>query len=180
MEKRLPGKTDLQDKLREWQALYQMFGLENNFSDLRIPEKPAELDRLLVIAQGATPNQEFNKLKELMPVCKFGEDLDIFIPVRRANRDYAIWVRDLREADDSPRERISSITLEERLLFETKYFLETGEHLDVFNATDCRGSRSADGRVPRVCWNSYYGALCVSCYGLGGMFGNLRSRAVVF
>ena len=180
MEMGWAAKIDLQNKLKEWQALYQMFGLEKDFSNLSIPRKPEGLDRLLIIAQGMTPNQELNKLKELMPVYKFEDNLDIFIPVRKTNRDYAIWVRDQREADDFPRQGINSITLEERLLFEVKYFLETGQHLDVQNITRCAGSRDAAGRVLRVCWSGFYGALYVSCCGPGGMFGDLRSREVVF
>ena len=179
MEMGQAAKIDLQDKIKEWQALYKMFGLEKDFSDLLIPEKPAGLDRLLIVAQGLTPNQEFNKLKELMPVYKFEDDLDIFIPVRKTNRDYAIWTRDQREADDFQKEEINSITLEERFLFELKYFLETGQHLDVQNITRCAGSRDAAGRVPRVCWSGFYSMLYISCYGPGGMFGRLYSREVV-
>jgi hypothetical protein len=39
------------------------------------------------------------------------------------------------------------------MVLETKYFTETGKYLDEKGVTFCTGSRSADGYVPRVCWD---------------------------
>ncbi len=62
---------------------------------------------------------------------------------QRKNRS-ANWLR---------QKNIPGITLLERLLLELKYFLETGKHLDIQNATLCSGSRLDDGNVPYVGWD---------------------------
>jgi len=101
---------------------------------------------------------------------------------------YAIWLRDRVEADEEHKNKsanylksanISGITLLERLLFEFKYFRETGKHLDVQNWTLCSGSRYTGGGVPRVDWGPGSRGLWVYWYDPGFAFDFLRSREVV-
>ena len=40
----------------------------------------------------------------------------------------------------------------ERIIFEIKYFSETGKHLDIKGLTFCSGSRYSDGDVPSAGW----------------------------
>ena len=78
-------------------------------------------------------------------------------------KSYALWVRDVVEADknlailsarDLTRRQVSGITFLERLLLEVTYFTETQQHLDVdVTATLCTGSRYPDGFVPTVRWD---------------------------
>lgn len=181
--------NDVKAKAMEWESLYkEVFGLDKDFSNLQISERKEGFDRLIIVAQGMTPNRIFNKLKELMKTWKYSDDLDSITSVRKTDQDYAIWVRDRAEADeelknksanDLQKEGVNSITLEERLLLEIKYFRETGKHLDVENITLCAGSRDAGGGVPGVYWDGWGGWLGVNWFGPGGACGGLRSRPVV-
>lgn len=163
--------SDAQRQLQEWQSLYrELFGQEKGFSTLRIPERQLGVDRLIVVATGMIPSRSFNKLMELMLGWKYRDNLDSITSVRKADHDYAIWVRDRVEADeelknksanDLQKENINAITLEERLLLEIKYFRETGKHLDVQNVTLCAGSRDPDGYVPGVYWYGWGGRVYV-------------------
>jgi len=180
---------DAKPKVQEWQSLYkELFGLDKDFSNLQIPQQPEGFTRLIVVAQGMTPNRVFNKIKELMSAWKYTDNLDEVVSIRKADRDYAIWVRDRVEADeelknksanDLQKENVNSITLEERLLLELKYFRETGKYLDVQNVTLCAGSRRPGGRVPGVFWGRWDGGLCVFWFFPVGAGGCLRSRTAV-
>lgn len=170
----LENKTKLKAKLREmfdikdmfmemreeWQKFYQdHFNMEVDFSGVTVPEKPEGNYRLLFIAKGLTPNKVFNAWT--FPKWRYNDDLDKAVPTnkRTASEHYAIWVlagdepdqeflnKSTREAD--PNMEIG-ITLLERMIFESKYFAETGKHLDVKGVTLCSGSRNSDGRVPSV------------------------------
>ncbi len=185
-----PGQI-VRAMLRDWEKFYkEVFGLEKNFSGLRIPSKQPGFDRLLVVAQGMTPNRIYNRMKELMPVWKYWGNLNSITsgPLANHNHDYAIWVRDRVEADeelknksadDLKAEGIPGITLEERLLFELKYFKETNKHLDIDKWTLCSGSRRPNGRVPCVRWLPYDGRVDVGWYYADGRRSDLRARAVV-
>jgi len=83
-------------------------------------------------------------------------------------------------ANDLGRRNIAGITLEERLVYELKYFEETGNHLDIKNWTLCAGSCYSDGFVPGVYWVSVAGELVVGGFSPGDRGGVLRSRAAVF
>ncbi|MBI2033910.1 MAG: hypothetical protein HYT13_02315 [Candidatus Liptonbacteria bacterium] len=105
---------------------------------------------------------------------------------RKADKDYCIWVRDRVEADeelknksanDLKRENIPGITLEERLLYELKFFDETGKHLDVQKITLCAGSRTPYGSVPSVYWHD--GEVSVFWYFPDNRDGGIRVRAAV-
>ena len=175
--------------LRDWQTLYrQEFGIEIDISKIRIPKRVPGFDRLIVVAPGLTPEKIFSVLKKRMDVWKYADDLDTVKSDRKTDRAYAIWVRDRQEADeelrnksanDFAKEQINGITLEERLLLELKYFLETGKHLDEKNWTLCAGSRNSDGDVLDVGWHPYCSRVSVSWSYAGGRRSDLRGRVAV-
>ncbi|OGZ77973.1 MAG: hypothetical protein A2312_03220 [Candidatus Staskawiczbacteria bacterium RIFOXYB2_FULL_32_9] len=153
-------------KVKEWVVFYErFFGLELDVSRLKIPEQQQGFDRLIIVAQGMTPQRLFEKCKKLFPTWKWTEkNLDeIITSVRTAqNGAYAVWVRDRVEADEENKNcsandfsgKGGTETLEERMLHELKYFRETGKHLDVQNWTLCASSRYSDGGVPCADWFS--------------------------
>ena len=151
--------------LADWQGFYRdLFGLEVDLSGLVVPAKKKGFDRLIVVAQGMTPQRLYDKCAELFPCWKWtDDDLDKIVQSERTAKDgaYTVWFRDVIEADedlknlsanDLAKKSIPGITLKERFLYELKYFKETGDHLDVVNWTLCSGSRYSDGGVPRVHW----------------------------
>jgi len=152
--------------ITDWQNFYrEVFGQEVDFSGLKIPQKKKGFNRLLILVQGMTPQRLYDKCKELFPTWKWTEkNLDEIVTSDRTaqNGAYAIWVRDRVEADKELKnlsanvlkaKNINGITLEERLIYELKYFKETGRHLDIENVTLCSGSRNPGGYVPCVCWD---------------------------
>jgi hypothetical protein len=175
--------------LRDWQTLYrQEFGIEIDISKIWIPKRVLGFDRLIVVAQGLTPEKIISALKKRLTVWKYSDNLDTVTSIRKTTQTYAIWVRDRQEADeelknksanDLQKEGINGITLEECLLFHHKYFLETGKHPDEKIWTLCSGSRYSDGNVPDVFWNSIYRELWVFWCLPDFAGGDLRSRQVV-
>ena len=176
--------------LAEWQAFYaDVFGIGTDFSSLVIPGKRADFDRLLILAQGMTPQRLYDKCKELFPTWKWtGNDLNKIVKSDRTakNDTHAIWIRDLVEADEElknlsanniKRQNIIGITLEERLVYELKFFRETGKHLDIKNVTLCSGSRDGGGGVSSVSWSG--GRLDVRWYDPDVAGDGLRSRQAV-
>ncbi|MDB4984415.1 MAG: hypothetical protein JWM20_594 [Patescibacteria group bacterium] len=161
---------------QQWQEFYQSaFGIEVDLSAVQVPEKPAEGNyRLLFIAKGLTTNKVYDSWK--FPKWRYNDDLDKAVPTnkRTATESYAIWVligdepdqeflgKSTKTADPSME---IGMTLLERMIFESKYFAETGKHLDVKGVTFCSGSRYSDGSVPCVDLNAD-GKVCVSWYDL--------------
>lgn len=177
----LQNKSELRKKLLEmfnipidtyaeirndWQNFYQSIGITVDLSTVSIPTKPTTGKwRLLFIAKGLT----CNKIYELwnFPKWKNYDDIDKGMKhARTTETTYAIWVQDSPEPDtetlgkstrqadlESTNDLSKSIgvTLIERMIHESKYFAETGNHLDVKGVTFCSGSRVADGDVPSVC-----------------------------
>src|SRR3989338_9324403 len=132
------AKPTTEEMLADWANFYkEVFGLELDFSGITIPDSKPGFDRLLVVAQGMTPQRLFDKCKELFPSWKYTEkNLDEIIKSDRTSQNghYAIWVRDRVEADeenknlsaDQLKERgTPEITLEEREAYELKFFKET-------------------------------------------------------
>ena len=159
------SEKDYGETLLDWQRFYNkyFFNQDKDFSGLRIPERREGFNRLIVVAEGMTSGRIFVRMNERMPAWKYWQNLDVIISDRKADHDYAIWVRDREEADEElknksanglKKEGISGITLEERLLYELKFFEETCKHLDMDNVTLCAGSRDPDGGVPSVHWLS--------------------------
>lgn len=196
----LSNKTELKKKLREvffivdefyeirqnWQDFYKThFNWDVDFSQVIIPQKPKGKWRLLFIPKGMTLNFAFQICQKLFTSWKYYDDLDKKVSknIRNTSTHYAVWVRDevepdqeflgksIRQADP---DMLIGITLLERILFEIKFFTETGNHLDIKGLTYCSGSRDADGNVPLAClgfdgkfrvnWSSL--DLCHSMYGI--------------
>jgi hypothetical protein len=173
--------------LAPWQEFWQI-----SLAGLMIPRKREVFDRLLVIAAGATIEGEYQKCEKLFPCWRSTKD-NLDVAVATNDRDakkgsYALWVRDRVEADDELRalsandlsaRKLTTMTLLERIVYERKYFLETGGHLDIQNVTLCAGSRSRDGSVPHV--DFYDGRFRVGrgwCYP-GVSYDSLRAREAV-
>ncbi len=160
----------------EWQKFYQSeFGMKVDLSGVQVPEKPEGNYRLLFIAKGLTLNKVYDSWK--FPKYRYNDDLDKAVPTnkRTATESYAIWVlagvepdaeflgKSTKTADPSME---IGMTLLERMIFESKYFLETGKHLDVKGVTFCSGSRNSDGYVPDVYLDTN-GEVDVCWYSLG-------------
>ncbi len=178
------------DYLADWQDFYRdVFNLEFDFSEISIPDKKSGFDRLIIVAPGMTPQVLFNKCSELFSTWKYTDkSLDEVITSDRtsANGAYAVWFRDRVEADEEmkniyanqlKKQKVISITLEERLLMELKFYQETGKHLDVSNITLCAGSRHDGGNVPGVDWLD--SELEVSWYDPDNQHDDLRCRVAV-
>lgn len=153
--------------LNKWQQFYKTeFGIECDFSKLKVPAKPEGLYRLIVIAKGVTAQQVYNRCAQLFNCWKYTDrSLDEVVIINERdskNGHYAIWVRDVVEADEVHKNKsakaiqqanLKTETLLERLLHELDYYQETGKYLDVNNITLCAGSRSSGGFVPCVGWS---------------------------
>jgi hypothetical protein len=176
----------------EWQALYKkLFGKEYDLSNVIVPERPSEGRWRLLIIADLTLEQLYAKCKERFKCWRWmNDDLDKKVTWNERdakNGAYAIWVKDEVEADEELKnlsannikaKSIITETLAERLIYELKFFDETGSHLDINSWTLCTGSRYDDGNVPYVFWNSG-DELCVDwCYPDDAR-GVLRSRQVV-
>ncbi len=174
----------------EWQNFYRdQYHMECDFSQVRIPERPKGFNRLIFVAQGITAQRVYDRLSELFTCWKYWDDsLDSAVPTNERdpkNGSYAIWVRDVVEADEQHKnksakdiqgEKLATETLLERLLHEHKFHLETGGHLDVKYITLCTASRNSGGYVPGVHWDG--GGSRVDWYGPGLSSAYLRSREV--
>lgn len=177
--------------ISDWQDFYrEVFGIEADFSNLVIPAKRDGFDRLLIIAESMTPQRLYDKCSELFPSWKWTEsNLDEIVTSDRTVKGaYAIWVRDRVEADEELKNlsanqlkerNISGITLEGRLIYELKYFKETGKHLDINNVTLCSGSRIRVGSVPLVNFFSNTGLVGVDDCHPDNHHDRLRSRQAV-
>ena len=166
--------STLSPDLLRWEANYEkLFGYKPNLSELVIPEKPEGVGavRLIVVVKeivGWTENHPLQgtqeTLKKHFTCWQYADDFDKSVSTN--DRDprkgsYAVWVKDVREADeenanksadDLKAESHTGITTLERQLLEADYFFEKGEHLDLQNVTLCTGSRDRDGRVPYARW----------------------------
>ncbi|EKE16211.1 MAG: hypothetical protein ACD_11C00026G0001 [uncultured bacterium] len=184
------AKSSHSDLISGWRAFYKNhFLMECDFSNLNIPIKPGDDWRLLVIAN-LSLEQLYAKCKELFSCWRWTDD-DLDKKVIWNERDakkgaYAIWVRDVQEADENLKnlsangikeKGMTTETLAERLVHEITFFQETGKHLDVQNITLCAGSCYSDGGIPCVDW--FDGRLGVSWCDAGPSVVHLRSREVV-
>jgi hypothetical protein len=185
----LRGETEITGLIADWENFYQeVFGIEIDFSNLQVPTHQKGFDRLIVVAEGITLQRIYDRCKEHFPCWKWTEKSlsEVTTSERTVKGAYALWFRDVVEADEDLKnlsannlkeKGVPGITLEERLLYELKYFRETGEHLDRENITLCAGSRCSDGYVPRACWLA--GLLLVCWFSPEFHFGRLRARRAV-
>lgn len=183
-------RAPIDEMIFEWTLFYkEVFNLDLDFSKVVIPERKPGFTRLLILAQGMTPQRLFDKCKELFPSWKYTDkSLDEIIKSDRTAKEgpYAIWVRDRIEADeenknlsadDLEKRGILGTTLEEQLLYVLKFFKETGKHLDASNCTYCSGSRGSVGRVPCAGWCD--GRFLVHWHYTDVRNDHLRARSVV-
>lgn len=147
---------------------------------------------LIPVLRGVTCNKVVEALRKLeVAVWTYATDLDKGVPTndRSAKKaSYCVQVKRRVEADeelknlsadDLTEQKITGITLLERLLLELAYFMSTGQHLDVENWTLCSGSRHSDGRVPYVDWRSVAREIGVDWFPPDGRRDELRARAAV-
>ena len=202
----LEHKTELKKKLREvfsivdeyasireeWYKFYKnKFGWDVDFSRVIIPTMPSMGKwRLLFIPKGMRLNLAFEVCTKLFKTWRYNDNLDDAVTknIRTTGDHYAVWVRDEAEPDKEflgkstrqadPDMKIG-ITLLERIIFEIKYFAETGKHLDVKGLTLCSGSRNSVGGVPSAYW--YYDEFRVDYYDLDSShsIGGVRSAVAL-
>jgi hypothetical protein len=159
--------------LDEWRLFYhEVFGLDVNFSTLKIPKRLTGITRLLVVDKGLSLKRVIETSKKHYGVedgpsgrYYYGDQYTRGVHDRVPAEPYAVWVRDQVDPDlkykDLParllKERaVQGVTLLEHLLFHLKYFRETGQHLDSNrNDTLCLGSRDAYGCIPCVSYHSF-------------------------
>jgi hypothetical protein len=167
------NNSAMEELKKNWQDFYRdLFKIEADFSKLKIPEHQADFDRLIIVAQGMSPDRLYHKCRELFLGWKStNKELDEVVQSERSSQEspYAVWFRDTIKADedlknlsakDLKTQGIPGITLEERLIYELKYYTETSGHLDPETFTLCAGSLYTDGYVPTVRYR-------VTCVGLG-------------
>lgn len=175
----------------EWQEFYRKyFRISVDFSGVAIPVEQGTFTRALFIPKGLTIGQVIKAMKKHFLAWTYREDLDQDVTVndRSTQESYAISVRDRQEADeelkrlsanDLQKYEIKTMTLLERLVYELKYYSETGEHLDVVNITICAGSRDLRGNVPGVRWVADSRKLRVNWFNADRVYDSLRARAAV-
>ena len=179
----------------EWTLFYRdFFGLDVDLSGVRIPGHRNGFNRMIVVANElftASNGKPYmfiiEAMKKHFPVCIYADDLDKVIVKNDRQPDkmsYAVCFRDRVEADeelknlsadDLAKRNIQGITCLERLLYELKYFAETGKNLDIDNWTLCSGSRVSDGDVPSVSRRGV--GVFVCCDHSSGAVDHLRSRS---
>jgi hypothetical protein len=191
LKKENPLIGDLSKLITDWRVFYHdLFGIEVDFSGLTISKYRDDFNRLLIIAKDMTPQRLFDKCNELFSCWKWSQDnLDkVIISDRTAkNGAYAIWVRNRVEADEElenlpanvlRKKGIAGITLEEQLIFELKFFCETGRHLNNKDCTLCAGSYYCTGDSLYTNWNKV--GLGIHLINSGYASKWVRCRQVVF
>lgn len=144
---------------------------------------------MLFIPKGMNLNLSFSICEKLFKRWRYTEDLNEAVTknIRNTDSHYAVWVRDEVEPDQeffgkstnqADSDMKIGITLLERIIFEIKYFTETGNHLDIVGVTYCSGSRSADGYVPSADLD-VNGRFCVNWRNLGNCNSNCGVRSVI-
>ena len=182
----------VKDQIKKWEKFYKNhFNLDCDFSNVMIPACPGEGWRLLIIAN-VSLEKIYARCGELFGVWRWtNNNLDEIVTWNERdakNGAYAIWVKDVQEADENLKnlsandiksKDITTETLAERMFHELIYFTETGKHLDITNWTLCTGSRYRDGRVPNVNWNPDDRRADVYRYDPDDALGRLRARQIV-
>ncbi len=185
----LVGANPYADVIADWEKFYRDIGIPVDFSNLVIPTKQDGLDRLIIEADGLTPQKVYNICEGLFKCWKWTDkNLDEVITHSDRIGLHAVWAKERVEADEE-RKNLSAnqlkelgivgITFNERGLYEAKYFKETGKHLDRYNWTLCSGSRDFDGNVPDVSWFDFSGEMNVHWADPSRANGDLRVREAV-
>jgi hypothetical protein len=174
-----------------WEEFYKSLaipGLSVDLSTLRVLTPKEGFTRLIVVIPGLKIEEVLAQCKKRFSVRRWTEeDLDAITKSTRCatTETYAIWVRDIPESDPIHANKsyntlahtsVIGTTLLERLLYELKYFMETGKHLDVTNMTLCTGTLYSNGRVAGVYWRG--DGLDVSWCNRGFARSDIRVREV--
>ena len=162
------AKRTADEQIAGMKMMYNMLGWTFTESGLIIPERRVGFDRLVVVGDPTlTNNHAYDACEASFRSWRYANDLNIAVPSDKDERHptkngvYAVWFRDRPEADEELKDlsadmimeqKLKTITLLERELFELVYFMETGDHLDEQNWTLCSGSRDSDGDVPSALW----------------------------
>lgn len=180
---------DADFQVEEWRALYRgQFGLD--VGTVKIPLQRKGVNRLIVIPQGLTLQQAYDVCKRHFSCWSCStklHDPNAFRNDRSPDvESYAIWAGDWMQANDHREKRTwenawDRITLLERIMYELKYFLETGEHLDTEAVTVCEGTsfESDDRYTPTVCFRTLVDGptFCIRC--VKRYFREERDRSLV-
>lgn len=150
-----------------WQLfLKEVFNRVVDLSKSQLPESREGFNWLIVVPKGLTLEEIYRKCRRSFMITTYRIDeydyLKSIDSVRTAEKTYALWVRNLVEAeehlnmsaDDCGEEGVPGMTLEERLLLELFFQWKTGEHLDLEFSTLCSGSQTAFGSIPYVSLSS--------------------------
>lgn len=179
--------------LDEKESFYQeVFGLDCDFSSVRVPVSREGFGWLLVADKCVTTEMAAAKCKERFPFWRLiDESYDAVVTHNdRSEKDgtYAIWLRDTVEADEVHKNKsandiqaagIKGVTLREQLLLVLWYHWKFGKFLDIVNTTLCTGSRYSDGGVPSCRWSPDYRKVDVYRCNVAYRYDDLRCREVV-
>lgn len=172
------SKKDCQIKIT-WSKIYKnWFGLEKNFSNLKIPSIYDPDKHFAVIVSQESPNKEISsnrvttamKKRFKVSLCFEYNNNPIVSNDRSANNgDYVVLFNksiDASEKNDNFLNDASlvghkNITLLERLLLEVLYFDKTKKHLDISSLIFCFGSRYLNGDIPSVFYFPTFNRVCV-------------------
>lgn len=188
MARQLLSHDEILARLADWEIFYaEVFGIDTNFASAHIPHQVQDFERLLIRERSVTPESVLSKCREFMRVGNpFTGDLNRIVENHPPKTDRAVWLRDRIESDIElsdisaqilAENGVVSITFEDRILFEIKYFLETGDHLDHHSINLCAGSRMSFGYAPYVYWN--IDRLRIGCCLLADHGPRIRSRQVI-
>ena len=149
-----------------WPRFWRAFGYRYDHEALILPEYRDGFGWSVV-----TPERDQWPMSRLLhevcqrifPIYSFynDQDLDGIISTAEPTGAHVVLTRDRVEADEEHKnksaktieaENISTMPPRQRAVLEARYFMETGEHLDIVSVTICAGSRYADGFVPYAYW----------------------------
>lgn len=181
------AQTIIEKMALDFSRFWKRFDFE--VGEIHIPQHRPGLDRLLVVPEGLTKMRAIECCQGMFRTSRWTNDLDKIVSENQRTSNhcsYAIWVREGIEADEEFKNQSASdleainhsgITLLERLVYEIKYYQETGQNLDINSITLCTGSRGWVSGVPHVCCRS--GEVHIDWCHLTARGNGLRSREVV-
>ncbi len=123
--------NDLEDVVFGWREFFQeFFGLELENITL---EKGTESARPLIIPRELTLKRVNEACRKNFPCYKLGKDMDK--PMDRDPKDgtYVIWVREIETEVRGCESADKGVTPMEKMIWELKYFAETGKYPDISN-----------------------------------------------
>lgn len=181
------GQDIQQEALALWSLYYkETWGIEKDFSKLRIPEPAGDIAFPLCMMKGMALQKIVDGIKTRYNFRNLWNDLSEIESDRKPNRDYVVLTRYRQEADeelmnlsyaDIREQKIITQTAEERLIFGDFFYWRERKHLDVKKITLCLGSRSRYGSVPSVSWGG--GRVGLDRCSPDDRFDDVRARAVV-